>query len=123
MKLLLCLALATLVSVSLALPSDLIQTAPLSGEIALSGTLSTSAKAIDATNQELTRGNKWDMPGIGIYDSENVIVDQDAEQPVGVPDKLLNFSESQPIALNETSVGGIENLKNMTIINETMVWY
>ncbi len=123
MKLLFCLALAALVGLSLAIPSDLIKTAPLPVPISLSGTVAESAKAIDATNPELVRGERWKTPGIGYLDSENVAVDQDAEAPVGVPEKLLNFSESQPIDLNKTSVGGIGNLENMTIINDTMVWY
>jgi hypothetical protein len=122
-KLLFCLALAALAGLSLALPSDLIQTAPLPGPISLSGTVADSAKAIDATNPELTRGERWKTPGIGYLDSESAVVDQDAEAPAGVPEKLLNFSESQPIDLNKTSVGGTGNLENMTIINETMVWY
>jgi hypothetical protein len=116
-------ALAALVSLSFALPSDLIRTAPLPGPIALSGTVADSAKAIDATNPELTRGDRWKTPGIGYLDSENVVADQDAEALVGVPEKLLNFSESKPIDLNATSVGGLGNLANMTIINDTMVWH
>ena len=123
MKLLFCLTLVALTGLSFALPSDLIRTAPLPGPIALSGTVAESANAIDATNPELTRGIRWDMQGIGYLDSENVVIDQDAEAPVGVPEKLLNFSESQPTALNKTSVGGTGNLENMTIINDTMVWY
>jgi|GEM_PF-3749783 len=123
MELLFCLTLVALVGLSFALPSDLIKTASLPGPISLSGTVAESVKAIDATNPELVRGARWDMPGIGYYDSENVVIDQDAEQPVGIPSKLLNFSESEPVALNKTSVGGLGNLENMTIINETMVWY
>jgi hypothetical protein len=119
MRLLFCLALLALVGLSLALPSDLIQTAPMPGKIALSGTLSTSAKAIDATNPELTRGARWDTRGIGYLDSENVIVDQDAEVPVGVPEKLLNFSSEAPA--NPTSIGNAT--ENITIINDTMVWF
>jgi hypothetical protein len=123
MKLFLSLVLVALVGSSIALPSDLIKTAPLPGKMSLSGTMVESAKAIDATNPELGRGTRWDMQGIGYLDSENEIIDQDAEAPVGVPEKLLNFSESPPAALNKTSVGGTGNLENMTIINETMVWY
>lgn len=124
MRALVCICVLFMcVLTALALPSDLIKTAPHPGPIALSGTVADSAKAIDATNPELTRGERWKTPGIGYLDSENVVVDQDAEAPVGVPEKLLNFSESKPIDLNKTSVGGIGNLENMTIINDTMVWY
>ena len=124
MKLSFLAALLALVSLAAAvqLPSDHIQIAPLPGKMALSGATSDSAKAIDATNPELTKPVRWDMAALGYYNSEKATIDQDVEAPAGVPEKLLNFSTSQPIDLNKTSVGGLGNLANMTIINETMVW-
>lgn len=123
MKLSFLAALFALVSLAVAtLPSDLVQVAPLPGKMALSGATSCSAKAIDATNPELTKPVRWDMAALGYYNSEKVTIDQDAEAPAGVPEKLLNFSTSPPLDLNKTSVGGLGNLANMTIINETMVW-
>jgi hypothetical protein len=104
-----------------ALPSDLIQTVPLPGKMSLSGTVAESAKAIDATNPELTKAAPWKTKDLGIYNSEKVTIDQDAETPVGVPEKLLNFSSAKPLDLNKTSVGNVTG--NVTIINETMAWF
>jgi hypothetical protein len=121
----LLVVLLALVSLAVAvdLPSDHVQIAPLPAKMSLSGATSDSAKAIDAANPELTKPIRWDMAALGYYNSEKVTIDQDAEAPVGVPEKLLNFSQSKPIDLNKTSVGGLENLENMTIINDTMVWF
>ncbi len=117
-------ALLALVSLAAAtLPSDLVVVTPLPAKMALSGATSDSAKAIDALNPELTKPVRWDMPALGYYNSETVIIDQDAEAPAGVPEKLLNFSSAKVADLNETSVGGIANLENMTVLNGTMVWY
>jgi hypothetical protein len=121
MKLNLGFVLVALMGLSLALPSDLIQTAPLPGKIALSGTVAESVKAIDATNPELTKPVRWDMAALGYYNSEKVTVDQDSEAPVGVPEKLLNFSSAKPLDLNKTSVGNITG--NVTVINGTMAWF
>ena len=119
MKTLIWLVLMALVGVSLALPSDLIQKAPYSPLIDLRGTTSDSAKAIDATNAPLTKAGKWNTADLGVYNSEKVTVDQDAEAPAGVPAKLLNFSEQ--ITPLPVSVGNATG--NMTIINETMAWF
>lgn len=114
------LVLVALVGVSLALPSDLIQTAPYSPVIELRGTTSDSAKAIDATNAPLTKAVKWQTADLGVYNSEKVSVDQDAEAPAGVPAKILNFSKQTPAI--PSSIGNA-SLENVTIINETMAWF
>ena len=122
MRGLLSLLLVALVGLSCALPSDLIQISPKPGLISLSGTAADSAKAIDDLNPPLTRPVRWSTADLGYYGSEKVTIDQDAEAPVGVPEKLLNFSEAKPVALNKTSVGNSTGLDNMTVINGTMLW-
>jgi hypothetical protein len=63
-----------------------------------------------------------ELPNLGHYCTWAVTVDQDAESPVGVPEKLLNFSTAEIMDLNQTSIGNA-SAENMTIINETMVWF
>jgi hypothetical protein len=103
MRLLITILFVALIGLSVALPSDLIQTKPLPGKISLSGTTAESIKAIDALNDPLAKFQLTNLPNIGHYASWALTYDQDTEKPVGVPEKLLNFSEKQPE--NLTSVG------------------
>jgi len=124
MKLLICLVLVALVGLSLgrvALPSDQIHTAPLPGSIGLSGTVADSAKAIDATNPEFGLRTDWEIPNVGPLVSGRFTEEQ--EDNVGVPTAITNFSNQTPAipanVYNET--GNVTG--NVTITNETMVWY
>jgi hypothetical protein len=118
---LILVALTGLAAAHVALPSDQIQKAPLPTTMGLSGTTADSARAIAETNAPLTKAVKWPTADLGVYNSEKIIVDQDAEAPVGVPAKLLNFSSQKPIDLNKTSVGNVTG--NVTVINGTMAWF
>jgi len=87
------LIVVALAALSAAMPSDLIQKGPKPGLLALSGTTPESAKAIDALNEPLGMFRARDIPNIGHYASWAATYDQDLEAPVGVPEKLLNFTK------------------------------
>lgn len=89
-------------------PSDLIQIGPKPAMIQLSGTTPQSAKAIAATNEPLGMFKLRELPNIGHYASWAVTYDQDLESPVGVPDKLLNFSKMEVVLPQNVS----ENVTN-----------
>ncbi len=118
-SLLLGLVLVVLVALSAALPSDLIQKGPIPALMSLSGTSPGSAKAIDATNGNLSESpNSWVMPDLGHYFSGKREAVQSLQE--SVTKEQIKFSEAAPKNLSETNVGN--TTENFTIINETMVW-
>jgi hypothetical protein len=114
-------------SASAALPSDYIHQGGLPGVLDLSGTTPGSLKDINTLNEHLAKTDKWKMVDLAHYCSEKLLIDQEAEAPVGIPDKLLNFSEQFPAILpstgNTTGNATGNGTGNMKIINETMVWF
>jgi len=97
------------------LPSEVLESQPHPGVVALSGVTPGSAEKIANMNDPLTKGVLRLMSDLGIKYSEKQTADQDAEPPVGVPQKLLNFSEAQPINLSSTSIGDPNG--NFTVIS------
>jgi hypothetical protein len=115
MRILVGVILVFLVALSQAAPSDLIQIGPRPVAIGLSGATPSSAKAIDALNEPLGMFKSTNLPNVGHYASWVAYVDQDLDAPVGVPMKLLNFSEMTPDI--PVSVGNTST--NITVINST----
>ncbi len=104
-------------AVSSALPSDLIQTGSHPATISLSGVLPSSAKAIAATNENLTPWQDRFFADFGRYHSG--IRGQQVNASSLTPSQK-EFSEAEPVNLTNTSIGSANG--NFTIINETLVW-
>lgn len=117
MKLLLCFTLVALVALSAALPSDIIQIGPKPGLLALSGATPESAKAIAATNENLTAFQGGDLPDLGHHFSglrQSIQIINESITPVQAA-----FAEE--LVANLTSIGNVTG--NVTVINGTMAWF
>ena len=75
-------------------PSDMLTWHGPNQVLSLSGVNPEAAKAIDATNEGLGNWVVWDIPNYGKLTTTAILADQDKEAPVGVPSKLLNFSDA-----------------------------
>lgn len=97
------------------LPSEVLESRPWPAVTHLSGVTPESAQRIASMNEPLKKSVLRPMADLGIKNSEKQTADQDDEPLAGVPQKLLNFSEAQPINLNLTSVGNPNG--NFTVIS------
>lgn len=81
-----------------------------------------SAIKIAEANPNLTKQPRWKMVDLGYLRSEDYKFSQPADDIAGLPDSLINFTEGvvefpENITLNST------NISNITVINDTFVWW
>ena len=106
-----------LLSASAQLPSDLIVKQDAPTKLDLSNTAPSSAKAINDLNTKLVKQPRWKMADIGYTTSEPIsIVQTDSETATDVIKKFINSSDMLPANVGNAT-------ENITVINNTMVWF
>lgn len=117
--------LACLSILAIATPLDLLETrdTPVKA-VSLANIDPSSAWKIAESNPKLVKQPRWKIPDIGYLTSEVVAIDQDAENLTasGVPDKLIKFS-LEAVEFPESIENSSINETNITVINETFVWF
>lgn len=111
--------------IAMASPLDLLETrdAPVKA-VSLANIDPSSAWKIAESNPKLVKQPRWQMADIGYLTSEIVSVNQDDENLTasGVPDKLIKFS-LEAVEFPESIENSSINETNITVINETFVWF
>ena len=83
---------------------------------------SISAIKIAEANPNLTKQPRWKMVDLGYLRSEDYKFTQNASDIAGIPDSLINFTEAVIEFPENITINGT-NTTNMTVINDTFVWW